>query len=131
MQDTPLRTLFPEVEQLIAPLDGDIHRIRFMKLAPGGGELGRHTDQVDPDAGNGLGKIARLHWPIITAPEVTFTVWNHKDERTDANMKVGECWMLDTRKPHKVYNGSQIERIHLVIDTIVTPSLLNIIRRST
>lgn len=130
MQDTPLRKLFPEVEELIRPLDGDIHRIRLMRLSPGGGELGRHTDQVDPDAGNGLGKLARLHWPIITAPEVVFTVWNHKDVRTDANMKVGECWMLDTRKPHKVYNGSPIARIHLVIDTIVTPKLLDIIRRS-
>lgn len=128
MQDTPLRKFFPEVEELIKPLDGEIHRIRLMKLSPGGGELGRHTDQVDPDAGNGLGKLARLHWPIITAPEVVFTVWNHKDVRTDVNMKVGGCYMLDTRKPHKVYNGSSIDRIHLVIDAIVTPKLLAMIR---
>jgi len=124
MQDTPLRKLFPEVDELIAWLDGDIHRIRFMKLTPGGGELERHTDQVDPDAGNGLGKIARLHWPITTTPEVIFTSWNTNDRRVDVNMKVGECWMLDTRMPHKVYNGAPIERIHLVVDVIVTPKLL-------
>lgn len=127
LQDTTLRPLFPEVEKLIAPLDGEIHRIRLMRLSPGGGELERHTDQVDPDSGNGLGKIARLHFPIITAPEVIFTVWDHKDQRTDVNMRVGECWMLDTRKPHKVYNGSPIDRIHLVVDTVVTPKLLDII----
>lgn len=129
MQDTVLRKVFPEVEKLIDFLDGDIHRIRFMKLTPGGGELTRHTDQVDPDSGSGLGKVIRLHWPIVTAPEVIFTSWTHKDEQVDMNMKVNECWMLDTRKPHKVINGSTIERIHLVVDTVVTPKLLELLLR--
>ena len=31
-------------------------------------------------------------------------------------MKQGECWYLDTRKPHEATNGGDVDRIHLVID---------------
>ena len=31
-------------------------------------------------------------------------------------MKRGECWFLDTRKPHMAVNGGNDERIHLVVD---------------
>lgn len=66
LQDTPLYEHFPEVRELLSFLDGEVHRVRFMRLAPGGGELTRHTDQVDPDAGNSLGALARLHFPLKT-----------------------------------------------------------------
>ena len=32
------------------------------------------------------------------------------------NMKVGECWYMDMRKPHRVINGGDEIRTHLVID---------------
>lgn len=124
MQDTPLYDTFPEVRKIVDYFGKDVHRVRFMKLAPGGGELKRHTDQVDRDSGGSLGKLARIHIPIVTNPDVIFTVWSTKGIPEKVNMKVGEAWFLDTRKPHQAINGGTEDRIHLVID-IVTDSVLH------
>jgi hypothetical protein len=123
LQDTDVYKYFDEVRQLLSFLDGEVHRVRFMRLAPGGGELLRHTDQVDPDAGNSLGALARLHFPLKTNDKVIFSTWNSNDERENYHYGFGECWVIDTRKPHMAVNGGDKERIHLVVDTIVTPKL--------
>lgn len=123
LQDTDVYKYFDEVRQLLSFLDGEVHRVRFMRLAPGGGELLRHTDQVDPDAGNSLGALARLHFPLKTNDKVIFSTWNNNDERENYHYGFGECWVIDTRKPHMAVNGGDRERIHLVVDTIVTPKL--------
>ena len=116
LQDTELRKMFPEVEELLRWLPGEPHRIRFMNLAPGGGELQRHTDQVDPDAGVGDEKLMRFHFPIVTNEKVKFSQWNYEAERVSCHMDVGECWYLDVRKPHQAINDGEDMRTHLVID---------------
>lgn len=116
LQDTPLFEQFSEVRELIKPYGNKIHRVRLMRLKPGGGELERHTDQVDPDSGGSLGKLARLHYPIKTNKDVTFTVWHTDGTPRKVHMQKGECWFLDTRKPHMAINAGDEERIHLVID---------------
>jgi hypothetical protein len=123
LQDTSLYSYFPEVRELLSFLDGEVHRVRFMRLAPGGGELQRHTDQVDPDAGNSLGALARLHFPLKTNDQVLFSTWDENDQQLYYHFGLGECWVIDTRKPHMAVNGGESERIHLVVDTIVTPKL--------
>ncbi len=123
LQDTELYNEFPEVRELLKQFGNDIHRVRFMKLKPGGGELERHTDQVDPDSGGSIGKLARIHFPIKTNPDVLFTVWHTDGNPKYVNMKKGECWFLDTRKPHKAINGGDEERIHLVVDLITEKDL--------
>lgn len=124
LQDTRLYDLFPEVRELLKPYGNKIHRVRFMRLKPGGGELERHTDQVDPDSGGSLGKLARIHFPIKTNPDVIFTVWSTKGDPQRVHMKTGECWFLDTRKAHMAINGGVEERIHLVVD-IETEKILH------
>jgi hypothetical protein len=121
-----MRKQFPEVDHLIASLgiDGALHRIRFMRLAPGNGELSRHTDQVDSDMGVKVGNLARIHFPIITNDDVIFTSWNYDGSKTEVNMKENECWYLDIRKPHKAINQGITQRIHLVIDLEVTEDFL-------
>ena len=116
LQDTELRKMFPEVEDILRWLPGRPHRIRFMNLAPGGGELQRHTDQVDPDAGVEDYKLMRFHFPIVTNKDVTFSQWDYKAERVSCHMNVGECWYLDVRKPHQAINSGEDMRTHLVID---------------
>ena len=116
LQDTELRKMFPEVEELIRMLPGKPHRIRFMNLAPGGGELQRHTDQVDPDGGVNDYKLMRFHFPIVTNDECIFSQWDYKAERVYCHMNVGECWYLDVRKPHQAINGGTEMRTHLVVD---------------
>jgi hypothetical protein len=116
--DTPLYEVFPEVREFVEQLGKKIHRVRFMRLKPGGGELERHTDQVDSESGGSKGKLARIHVPIKTNDDVIFTVWNTKGKPEKINMKVGEYWFLDTRKAHQAINGGAEERIHLVIDVV-------------
>lgn len=117
LQDTEMRKKFPEVEKIIKLLGlGKQERIRFMRLAPGGGELTRHTDQVEPDAGVTDGTLMRIHLPIKTNPNVDFTVWDYRGKERLVNMKKGELWYLDIRKPHRAVNNGTEERIHLVID---------------
>ena len=116
LQDTDIRKMFPEVEDILRWLPGRPHRIRFMNLAPGGGELQRHTDQVDPEAGVEDYKLMRFHFPIVTNKDVTFSLWDYKAERVSCHMKVGECWYLDVRKPHQAINDGEDMRTHLVID---------------
>jgi hypothetical protein len=126
LQDTELRQHFPEINELLQwTKTPAVHRIRFMKLAPGDGELARHTDQVDADSGVADGKVMRLHWPITTNDKVVFNNWLADGKRYDVNMKVGECWYIDTRKPHRAINGGNEERIHLVIDVEATEELRN------
>ena len=116
LQDTDLRKMFPEVEDLLKMVPGKPHRIRFMKLAPGGGELERHTDQVDPDAGVNDGKLMRFHFPIVTNKEVKFNQWDWDAKLVEEHMKVGECWYIDVRKPHRAINDGTEMRTHLVVD---------------
>tara|TARA_R100001594_G_scaffold117141_1_gene152332 strand:+ start:5578 stop:6750 length:1173 start_codon:yes stop_codon:yes gene_type:complete len=122
LQDTSLRKDFPEVEEILSYLPGEPHRIRFMNLVPNDGkvdgELGRHTDQVDPDAGVTDGKLMRFHIPIRTNEKVLFTLWDCEGNMRTENMKVGECWYMDMRKPHRVINGGDEIRTHLVIDVV-------------
>jgi len=123
LQDTNLYNMFPEVREFIESLGTEVHRVRFMRLKPGGGELERHTDQVDPDSGGSKGKLARIHIPIKTNDKVVFTVWDTKGVPQKINMKFGEYWFLDTRKAHQAVNGGDDERIHLVIDVKVGDAL--------
>jgi len=128
LQDTEMREKFPEVEQVVKLLGlGTQERIRFMRLAPGGGELTRHTDQVEPDAGVTPGTLMRIHLPIKTNPKVDFTVWDYRGKERVVNMKKGELWYLDIRKPHRAINGGDEERIHLVIDIGATSELKSLL----
>jgi hypothetical protein len=116
MQDTMLRAALPAVEPILGVLPGKLHRIRLMRLAPGGGELTRHTDQVDPDSGTTDGKLMRFHFPLTTNKDVIFSTWGVDGKRKNAHMAIGECWYLDVRKPHAAVNGGTTDRIHLVVD---------------
>lgn len=123
IQDTELYELFPEIKTLLSRYGNEIHRVRFMKLKPGGGELERHTDQVDPDSGGCMGKLSRLHFPIITNEKVNFTVWDTKGNPQHIHMSENECWFLDTRKPHMAINAGDEDRIHLVVDVVTEKDL--------
>jgi len=117
LQDTTLRASFPEIDEILAAFPTkSFDRIRFMRLEPGGGELQRHVDHVEKDAGLRDGQIMRFHVPIKTNPNVIFTMWDINGKEIEQNMKQGETWMFDFRKPHRAVNGGDDIRIHLVID---------------
>jgi hypothetical protein len=117
VQDTDIIDHFPATMELVEslPTDNIVHRVRFMRLKPGG-TLGRHTDQVDPDVGVRDGRLMRLHIPIHTNKHVFFYSWDANGAKHTVNMAEGACWYLDTRKPHEATNGGKEDRVHLVID---------------
>jgi len=128
MQDTTLYKEFSEVRELVSMLNAEeIHRIRFMKLSKGQGELQRHTDLVDEDSGIANGKLMRIHFPIVTNENVLFNSWRVTGEKQTEHMKTGEAWFLDTRKPHRAINGGEEDRIHLVIDVVANESVRSLL----
>ena len=129
MQDTTLRAQWPAIEAILArfPKSCVWHRLRLMRLSPGGGELQRHTDQVDVDSGFGVGQLMRVHIPLVTNPGVVFTVWDTKGEARNVHMPVNTVWALDTRWPHRAINGGTSERVHLVMDVETTPALQDLL----
>jgi len=102
-------------------------RVRFMRL-DAGGELSRHADIVDRDAGVADNKIARLHIPIETSDAVRFWSWDGYGVEHSASMSIGSLWYLDQRKPHRAVNQSDADRIHLVVDLRSTEGLRSRIR---
>lgn len=129
LEDTPLREAVPEVEALLlwfaqfGVLRQDFHRVRIMRLKPGGGELARHADITDPDAGTAEGKIVRLHLPLVTNEKVIFQSWTLDGKMIERHFPAGKWFYLDTRKAHRAVNGGTTDRLHLVVDIPSTPSI--------
>lgn len=115
---------FPGTLELLKRLPvADFQRVRFMRLSGGGGELTRHADITDPEAGTADGKIARLHIPIITNPGCLFRSWTLSGEEVRLHMPERGLSYIDTRKPHAVINPEAVERVHLVVDAVSGPEL--------
>jgi hypothetical protein len=117
--DTELAREFPGTVKVVRRLPGPYQRVRFMRLAAGNGELSRHADITDREAGTRVGGIARLHVPITTGEGCMFSVWNARGMRGDMHLREGGLYYLDTRRPHAVVNKAGVVRVHLVVDCIV------------
>ena len=48
--------------------------------------------------------------------DVLFNQWDYNAQQLEVHMKVGECWYIDVRKPHRAINGGTDMRTHLVVD---------------
>jgi len=117
---------FPYTKSLLEkfPLKGSkLDRVRFMRLKSGKGELSRHADITDREAGVQPGSVVRLHIPIITNDKVIFHSWSHRGDKKAYNMKEGSLTYLDVRKPHTATNTGDQDRIHLVIDLYASEEL--------
>lgn len=113
---TTAAVAMPTVWRLANQIPGKLERVRLMRLRASNGELTRHADITDRDAGTANGRIARLHIPLQTAPGCEFSGWELTGHRTRTHFPAGSLFYLDIRKPHAVKNTSSCDRIHLVID---------------
>ena len=89
--------------------EGIFVRVLLVKL--------KKFSKINPHVDSGIGLILskRTHLAIITNNLVTFTV---NDEMK--NLKEGEIWEIDNQLKHSVENNSEIDRIHLIIDYLVS-----------
>lgn len=102
--------------------DWQTERVRLLKMNAGG-KLGRHTDITDRAGGTKDGQIVRFHIPLITDPSIKLITWDLDGQRRERHLEAWHMYYLDARKPHAVTNPSNINRIHLVVDAISSPSI--------
>ncbi len=106
----------PYVQQVMAQLDGVWSRSRLMGLGAGA-EVPEHVDSH-----HHWRTHIRIHIPVITDPKVLFTCGGET-----VHMAAGECWLFDSFRFHQVANGWTERRVHLVLDTVMTGSLRDLI----
>jgi hypothetical protein len=116
MRPTENLAQMPYVQQIMAELGGVWTRSRLMGLGAGA-EVPTHLD-----AHYHWRTHIRIHVPVITDPRVLFTCDNET-----VHMAPGECWLFDSFRWHRVVNGWTQRRVHLVLDTVVTPALQQLV----
>ncbi|MEO7563712.1 MAG: aspartyl/asparaginyl beta-hydroxylase domain-containing protein [Sphingomicrobium sp.] len=106
----------PYIMQAMSALGGVWGRSRLMGLGAGA-EVPEHVD-----AHYHWRTHLRIHVPIITNPAVEFTCGGET-----LHMAPGECWVFDSFRWHEVHNRGEERRVHLVLDTVVTEPLWDLI----
>ena len=119
-ENTPFLKDCPYFQKVLESFPFELYSVRLMALSPGS----RIKEHRDHDLSLEDGTI-RLHIPIRTSDEVEFFLNGSR-----IKMAEGECWYLRLSDPHAVYNGSQICRVHMVIDAPVTPTVTEYIREN-
>lgn len=79
----------------------------------GKGNIATHVD-----SGEFLSIGRRVHVPLITNPDVIFTVLNNS-----INMEVGKYYEINNSLPHSVKNNSDDKRIHIILDILLNKDL--------
>lgn len=116
---TPQKTAaVSEVPYIESIIDGfefrfERERVRLMQLLPGEQILWHHDPQESIDK-----TIVRIHLPMKTNDRVQFQI-SHENCRWGP----GEMWYGDFSFPHRLYNGGDEDRIHLVLDIAVNDDL--------
>jgi hypothetical protein len=99
-----LQELFSLIEQ---NYEGKVVRAEIVKMLKNT-NIRKHTDK-----GEMLYITRRCHVPVITNPDVFFTVFGNT-----VNMKEGFCYEINNTLPHSVDNNSNMDRVHIIIDVM-------------
>jgi quercetin dioxygenase-like cupin family protein len=119
-QDNIYMEHFASVKKLLSGFGCPVMSVRFLNLQAGAIIKEHRDNELAFEKGE-----ARLHFPVITNPEVEFYCENER-----IFLQEGECWYLNANLPHSVSNNSSTDRIHLVIDCEVNDWLRNMINSS-
>jgi translation elongation factor P/translation initiation factor 5A len=103
-------------QKISSNYEGNIVRSEIVKLKSGA-KIRKHVD-----GGAMLQYARRIHIPIITNPQVYFTVNNKK-----INMEESQGYEINNAMPHSVENNSPIDRVHIIID-IMPNIMLNYVK---
>lgn len=114
-RDTPILERCAYFQEVIARFHCPINAVRLMLLGTGARIL-EHTDEME------MGDFQewRIHIPVQTHPDVAFYV-----DGQNVPMRAGQVWYADFNLPHRVENGSPIDRVHLVMDCVPNEWLKN------
>jgi aspartyl/asparaginyl beta-hydroxylase (cupin superfamily) len=92
----------------------NLRLVRFLSLEPGGTIREHHDSFLSK-------RIARLHVPIVTHPDVEFYLDGER-----CSWCPGELWYGDFSRPHAAVNGSPVTRVHLVLDVTADQRFLDL-----
>ncbi|WP_259070689.1 aspartyl/asparaginyl beta-hydroxylase domain-containing protein [Mucilaginibacter sp. X4EP1] len=112
---------FPSVKKLLSSLQCEQMSVRFLNLQAGAVIKPHRDNELAFEKGE-----ARLHFPILTNPEVEFYLDGDR-----IILAEGDCWYINANLTHNVSNKGINDRIHLVVDCKVNDWLKNIINTST
>lgn len=112
-KDTTILKRCPYFQEVIDSFKCEKTSVRLMALGAGS-QIKMHTDKGTSFEDG----IARLHIPIVTTPDICFTI-----EDEEIHFSAGNTWYLNANCLHGVNNESQKPRIHLMLDCIVNPWL--------
>ena len=105
-EDLPVLDRCPYAREVLSAFECPLTFVRFLKLAPGSNILEHRDHCLSYEDGE-----VRLHIPVQTNEQVEFVV-----DGTALPLREGECWYINFNLPHRIRNGGETDRIHLVID---------------
>jgi hypothetical protein len=108
-QDTEILGYCPALTAAVDAFECEKLSVRLLRLGPGA-SVREHTDY---NLGYDDGEV-RFHVPVLTNPDTVFEL-----EGQPVEMLPGETWYLDLNLRHRVANGGDEPRVHLVIDCVV------------
>ena len=114
--DTEWLALCPYLQEVLATLQAPLLSVRLLRLTAGS-HIREHRD-YNLEIADGE---VRLHIPIVTDKAVEFYLDGER-----LRMQPGECWYLNLNRRHRVENFSTIDRVHLVVDTKLSPALMQL-----
>ena len=115
-QETESLRRTPYLKKILDDLECPKEVVRLLFLPPSG----HIKDHFDFHTNFQFG-LLRLHIPILTHPDVVFTIDGQR-----MNWKAGELWYGDFSRVHSVLNNSQIVRVHMVIDVQINDFVLSL-----
>ena len=115
-KDTALMSHTPYIAAMLREWNVPIRSVRLLRL-PAGASIMEHRDTYH---GFEYGQL-RLHIPVTTNPDVVIYI---RGERW--HWEAGEVWYGDFGSLHQVHNGGSSDRVHLVVDVLITPRVLGL-----
>ncbi len=111
--NTALLDRCPYFREVIDTFECEKTSVRLMAMGPGS-RIKMHTDRGTAFEDG----MVRLHVPIVTTPEVCFSI-----EDEEVHFSAGHTWYLNASCLHGVRNDTPHSRIHLMLDCLVNPWL--------
>lgn len=120
-RDTPLMAMCDHMRAAVDAFAFPKTSVRLLRLGAGA----RIKEHVDADLGLADGEL-RIHVPVTTNDKVEFVVSERR-----LVLGAGEAWYIDFSKPHRIYNGGETDRVHLVIDGEMNDWVLELLERAS
>lgn len=120
-RETPLMDRCPHMKAAVDAFEFAKKSVRLLRLQAGS----RVREHVDRDLGLAAGEL-RLHVPVVTNDKLEFVVAGRQ-----LKLREGESWYIDFSQPHRIYNGGETDRVHLIIDGEVNEWAMAMLRCAT